>query len=84
MGFVEGQRRHDLGYDAPHELLRSVEGISGEVELELELASRSATRSRPRSRPTGSLDAAAFRTMQHAHQRRSKAPSLGNRPGNTL
>src|ERR671931_251519 len=40
MAFAEGQRGHDLGYDAPHELLRSVEGISGEVELRLELAPR--------------------------------------------
>jgi len=40
MAFDEGQRGHDLGYDAPHELLRSVEGVSGEVELRLELAPR--------------------------------------------
>ena len=40
MAFAEGQRGHDLGYDAPHELLRSVEGVSGEVELQLELAPR--------------------------------------------
>src|SRR5689334_13292136 len=26
MAFAEGQRGHDLGFDAPHELLRSVEG----------------------------------------------------------
>src|SRR5882672_6197925 len=38
--FAEGQRGHDLGYDAPHELLRSVEGVSGEVELGMELAAR--------------------------------------------
>ena len=38
--FAEGQRGHELGYDAPHELLRSVEGVSGEVELRLELAPR--------------------------------------------
>ena len=35
-----GQRGHDLGFDAPHELLRSVEGIAGEVELVMELAPR--------------------------------------------
>jgi GH15 family glucan-1,4-alpha-glucosidase len=35
-----GQRGHDLGKDAPHELLRSVEGVAGEVELRLELAPR--------------------------------------------
>src|SRR5215213_10486509 len=40
MAFAEGQRGHELGFDAPHELLRSVEGLSGEVELELELAPR--------------------------------------------
>jgi alpha,alpha-trehalase len=40
MAFAAGQRGHDLGYDAPHELLRSVEGVSGEVELELQLAPR--------------------------------------------
>src|SRR3954469_19426344 len=27
MAFAEGQRGHDLGYDAPHELLRVVEGV---------------------------------------------------------
>jgi GH15 family glucan-1,4-alpha-glucosidase len=40
LAFAEGQRGHDLGYDAPHELLRSVEGVSGEVELVFELAPR--------------------------------------------
>ena len=40
MAFAEGQRGHDLGFDAPHELLRSVEGVSGMVELALELAPR--------------------------------------------
>ncbi len=40
MAFAEGQRGHDLGYDAPHELLRSVEGIEGTVELAMELAPR--------------------------------------------
>src|SRR5690349_9400636 len=38
MSFAEGQRGHDLGYDAPHEVLRAVEGVDGEVELVLELA----------------------------------------------
>src|SRR5215212_8590341 len=33
LAFDEGQRGHDVGYDAPHELLRAVEGVSGEVEL---------------------------------------------------
>ena len=33
MAFAEGQRGHDLGYDAPHELLRRVEGIEGTMEL---------------------------------------------------
>src|SRR3712207_270354 len=40
MVFAEGQRGHDLGYDAPHELVRSVEGVSGEVDLVLDLAPR--------------------------------------------
>jgi len=35
-----GQRGHELGLDAPHELLRLVEGVEGSVELELELAPR--------------------------------------------
>ncbi len=40
MAFAPGQRGHDLGFDAPHELLRGVEGVSGEVELRMELAPR--------------------------------------------
>ena len=40
MAFAEGQRHHELGMDSPHLLLRSVEGISGEVAMELELAPR--------------------------------------------
>jgi len=40
MAFAAGQRGHDLGFDARHELLRCVEGIAGEIELELELAVR--------------------------------------------
>src|SRR5919109_5515587 len=38
MAFPEGQRGHELGFDAPHEMLRAVEGVSGRVELEMELA----------------------------------------------
>src|SRR5689334_10931536 len=40
MAFAEGQRVHDLGLDAPHLLLRLVEGLAGEVELSFELAPR--------------------------------------------
>ena len=40
MAFCDGQRAHDLGYDAPHELLRQAEGVEGRVELRLELAPR--------------------------------------------
>jgi GH15 family glucan-1,4-alpha-glucosidase len=40
MAFAPGQSGHALGFDAPHEVLRSVEGISGEVAMELELAPR--------------------------------------------
>src|SRR5512133_3176033 len=36
MAFAEGKRGHDVGLDAPHELLRSVKGLSGEVELRME------------------------------------------------
>jgi len=40
MSFAAGQRGHELGFDAPHELVRAVEGVSGEVELQMELAPR--------------------------------------------
>jgi GH15 family glucan-1,4-alpha-glucosidase len=40
MAFPEGQRGHELGLGAPHLLLRSVEGVAGEVELQLRLAPR--------------------------------------------
>jgi GH15 family glucan-1,4-alpha-glucosidase len=40
LAFPHGQRGHDLGHDAPHELLRLVEGVEGEVELAFELAPR--------------------------------------------
>ena len=40
MAFPEGQRHHELGLGAPHLLLRSVEGLLGEVELRFVLAPR--------------------------------------------
>ncbi len=40
MAFVEGQRDHELGLGVPHLLLRSVQGLVGEVELQLILAPR--------------------------------------------
>src|SRR4051794_30921519 len=40
MGFDQGQRGHDLGRDAPHEVLRLVEGMTGSVDMEMELAPR--------------------------------------------
>src|SRR3954453_15279212 len=40
MAFAQGQRGHDLGNEAPHEVLRVVEGIDGNVEFEFELAAR--------------------------------------------
>src|SRR6201994_947203 len=40
MAFAEGQRDHELGLGVPHLLLRSVEGVIGEVELQLVLAPR--------------------------------------------
>src|SRR3954451_22278335 len=33
--FEPGQRAHDVGKNAPHELLRLVEGVEGSVELEM-------------------------------------------------
>src|SRR3954462_4136292 len=40
LAFAQGQRGHDLGRDAPHEVLRLVEGVSGSVEMQMELAPR--------------------------------------------
>jgi GH15 family glucan-1,4-alpha-glucosidase len=40
LAFARGQRGHDLGKGAPHELQRVVSGVEGSVELELELAPR--------------------------------------------
>jgi GH15 family glucan-1,4-alpha-glucosidase len=40
LAFANGQRGHDLGLDAPHELLRSVEALGGKVEMLMELAPR--------------------------------------------
>ncbi len=40
LAFAAGQRGHDLGYDAPHELLRLIEGVSGSVSLVMELVPR--------------------------------------------
>ena len=40
LAFADGQRGHDIGLHAPHELLRRVEGVEGEVELVMELAPR--------------------------------------------
>jgi GH15 family glucan-1,4-alpha-glucosidase len=40
LAFAKGQRDHEIGLDAPHEVLRTVEGVSGRVQLELELAPR--------------------------------------------
>jgi alpha,alpha-trehalase len=40
MAFADGHRGHELGLDVPHELLRGVRGVSGEVELRMELAPR--------------------------------------------
>jgi GH15 family glucan-1,4-alpha-glucosidase len=40
MAFADGQRGHDLGNDAPHEVLRLVEGVVGKVEVQFELMPR--------------------------------------------
>src|SRR5438445_9921900 len=38
--FAEGQRGHELGHDAPRELLRLIQGLSGRVTLAMELVPR--------------------------------------------
>ena len=40
IAFADGQRRHELGPDSPHELVRGVECTAGEVELLFDLAPR--------------------------------------------
>ncbi len=40
LAFAPGQRGHELGLGAPHEVLRLVEGVEGTVEMRLELAPR--------------------------------------------
>jgi len=40
MAFAGGQRHHELGFGAPHLILRLVEGVVGEVELGFDLAPR--------------------------------------------
>jgi GH15 family glucan-1,4-alpha-glucosidase len=40
LAFAEGQRGHQLGHDAPRELLRLVQGLSGQVALVMELVPR--------------------------------------------
>ena len=40
LAFAEGQRGHDIGIGAPHELLRRVEGLDGHVAMVMELAPR--------------------------------------------
>ena len=73
MAFAEGQRGHDLGLDAPHELLRSVEGVAGEVELELELAPRPRVRAGTPAVPARATTAA--RTFGGPNQHRGHAPA---------
>jgi alpha,alpha-trehalase len=40
MAFAPGERVHALGRDAPHEVLRLVEGVTGTVEVTMEFAPR--------------------------------------------
>jgi alpha,alpha-trehalase len=40
MAAAAGQRGHDIGLHAPHEVLRNVEGVTGRVEMVMELAPR--------------------------------------------
>src|SRR5215210_4382864 len=40
LAFAQGQRGHDMGLGAPHEMLRRVDGVEGEVDMVMELAPR--------------------------------------------
>ena len=40
LALEEGARGHDIGQRSPHILLRRIEGVEGEVELEVEFAPR--------------------------------------------
>lgn len=40
MGLAPGQRGHELGLDSPREILRLVEGLDGEMELEMQFSPR--------------------------------------------
>ena len=40
LALAEGRRGHDLGTDVPHEVVRTVECVSGRMELSMELAPR--------------------------------------------
>ena len=40
LAFADGQRGHDLGLGAPHEMIRLVEGVEGSVEFTFTLAPR--------------------------------------------
>jgi GH15 family glucan-1,4-alpha-glucosidase len=40
LAVAEGQRGHELGMSPPHELLREIEGVSGEVAFDMELVPR--------------------------------------------
>jgi alpha,alpha-trehalase len=40
MAAAPGQRGHDIGLQAPHEVLRKVEGVTGRVDMVMELAPR--------------------------------------------
>src|SRR3954469_9537071 len=40
MAAAQGQRGHDLGFHAPHELLRALDGVEGDVAMVMELAPR--------------------------------------------
>ena len=96
MAFAEGQRGHDLGFDAPHELLRGVEGLSGTVDFELELAPRPEYgRIRPLIRLTDdgartfgagrvSLTSSAALELQHATMRAAFTLAAGEQAGFAL
>ena len=79
MAFAPGQRGHELGFDAPHELLRAIDGREG----------RGGARARARRPPGVRLDQAADpargRRRPHlrlwAHRRVVRGSARGRRPG---
>ena len=78
MAFADGQRGHDLGFDAPHELLRSVEGVSGRVELRAGARAATAVRAGDAADPARGRRRADVRRRPH-HRALRRATRGGRR-----